>query len=119
MLLQFIHSVAGELGKVEAFLFATRLTRITGYIQRRGIDQAVEEVARVVPDWAGGTRIGETLRSFNFNWARRVLGWGAVVLIISDGWDRGEPELLRRETARLQRSCHRLIWLNPLIGSSA
>ena len=70
-----------------------------------------------MPDWAGGTRIGEVLKVFNFRWARRVLGWGTVVLIISDGWDRGEPELLRHEIARLQRSCHRLIWLNPLLGS--
>ena len=117
MLLHFIHTIAGSLDRVEAFLFATRLTRISGHLKLRGVDSAVEEVARAVPDWAGGTRIGETLKEFNFRWARRVLGWGAVVLIISDGWDRGEPDLLSREMARLQRSCHRLIWLNPLLGS--
>ena len=117
MLLHFIHSVAGGLDRVEAFLFATRLTRITRYLRYRSVDQTVAEVARAVPDWAGGTRIGQALNSFNFQWARRVLGGGAVVLIISDGWDRGEPELLAKESSRLQRSCRRLIWLNPLAGS--
>ena len=117
MLLHFIHSIAGGLDRVEAFLFATRLTRITRYLRFRGIDQAVTEVARAVPDWAGGTRIGQSLKTFNFQWARRVLGGGAVVLLISDGWDRGEPELLAKESSRLQRSCRRLIWLNPLAGS--
>jgi uncharacterized protein with von Willebrand factor type A (vWA) domain len=128
MLLHFIHTIASPErgsragrsaagGRVEAFLFATRLTRITRYLSSRSIDQAVSEVAKAVPDWAGGTRIGETLKTFSFQWARRVLGGGAVVLIISDGWDRGEPELLAREMARLRRSCHRLIWLNPLLGS--
>ncbi len=117
LLLHFIHTIAGDLGKVEAFLFATRITRITRYLNYRSIDQAVNEVARAVPDWAGGTRIGEAVKTFNYDWARRTLGSGPVVLIISDGWDRGEPELLAREMARLQRSCHRLIWLNPLLGS--
>lgn len=117
LLLHFIHTIAGDLGRVEAFLFATRLTRITRYLNYRSIDQAVNEVSRAVPDWAGGTRIGEAIKSFNYAWARRTLGGGPVVLIISDGWDRGEPELLSREMSRLQRSCHRLIWLNPLLGS--
>lgn len=117
MLLHFIHAIAGDLGRVEAFLFATRLTRITRYLNYRSIDQAVNEVARAVPDWAGGTRIGAAVKAYNYDWARRTLGNGAVVLIISDGWDRGEPEVLSKEMARLQRSCHRLIWLNPLLGS--
>ena len=117
LLLHFIHTIAGDLGRVEAFLFATRLTRITRYLNYRSIDQAVNEVGRAVPDWAGGTRIGEAIKAFNYNWARRTLGSGPVVLVISDGWDRGEPELLSREMSRLQRSCHRLIWLNPLLGS--
>ena len=81
------------------------------------MDRALGEVATAVPDWAGGTRIGDALKDFNFYWGRRVLGRGAVVLIISDGWDRGDPDLLRQEIGRLQRSCHRLIWLNPLLGS--
>ncbi|MFZ1756321.1 MAG: VWA domain-containing protein, partial [Caldilineaceae bacterium] len=70
-----------------------------------------------VHDWAGGTRIGEAIHAFNFEWGRRVLGQGAVVMVISDGWDRGEPAQLDAEMARLHRSCHRLIWLNPLLGS--
>ncbi len=117
MLLHFIHTISGEVEKVEAFLFATRLTRITRYLHYRGVDQTVSEVAKAVPDWAGGTQIGQALKTFNFQWLRRVLSGGAVVMIISDGWDRGEPELLAQEAARLQRSCHRLIWLNPLLGS--
>ena len=117
MLLHFMHSVTRGLDRVEAFLFATRLTRITREIARRGVDEAVPKIPGRLPDWAGGTRIGEALRTFNVTWARRVMGRGPVVLLISDGWDRGEPDLLRREMSRLQRSCHRLIWLNPLLGS--
>ena len=117
MLLHFIHSLADDWDRVEAFLFATRLTRVTDRLSRRGIDDAVTGVSRAVPDWAGGTRIGESLRTFNYRWSRRTLGWGSVVLVISDGWDRGDPEVLGRETARLQRSSYRLIWLNPLLGS--
>ena len=119
MLLYFLHCVAGGLDEVEAFLFATRLTRITRHLARHGVDRAVTDIPRVVPDWAGGTRIGQTLRAFNVRWARRILAHGSVVLLISDGWDRGDPALLRGEMARLQRSCHRLIWLNPLLGSPA
>ncbi len=117
MLLHFVHTVAVSGQQLEAFLFATRLTRITRHLEHRGVDRAVSEVARAVPDWAGGTRIGDAIKAFNYRWARRVLRGGAVVLVISDGWDRGEPDLLSREMARLQRSCHRLIWLNPLLGS--
>jgi uncharacterized protein with von Willebrand factor type A (vWA) domain len=122
MLLHFIYSIAGEgrrgpVVRVEAFLFATRLTRITPELRVRGAAGAVPAIPRRVPDWGGGTRIGEALRTFNVRWGRRVLGHGPVVLLISDGWDRGEPEVLRREMARLQRSCHRLIWLNPLLGA--
>ena len=117
MLLHFVHTVAVSGQRLEAFLFATRLTRITRHLDARGVDQAVAQVARAVPDWAGGTRIGEAVKTFNYRWARRVLRSGAVVLVISDGWDRGDPDLLGREMARLQRSCHRLIWLNPLLGS--
>ncbi|MDA1127085.1 MAG: VWA domain-containing protein [Chloroflexi bacterium] len=119
MLLQFIHTIAGAGGnqQLEAFLFATRLTRITRNLRYRSIDQSIDEVSRSVPDWAGGTRIGEAIKTFNYQWLRRVLKGQTVVLIISDGWDRGDPELLAQETSRLQRSCHRLIWLNPLLGS--
>ena len=122
MLLQFIHTIsghtiAGGFQQLEAFLFATRLTRITRNLKYRSIDQSIDEVSKSVPDWAGGTRIGDAIKTFNYQWLRRVLRGQAVVLIISDGWDRGDPELLARETSRLQRSCHRLIWLNPLLGS--
>ena len=126
MLLHFIHALSNEalasdtytgLEHVEAFLFGTRLTRVTRQIERKDIDDAVGEVVKVVEDWGGGTRIGETLKTFNYLWARRVAARGAVVLIISDGWDRGDPKLLHREIERLQRSCFRLIWLNPLLAS--
>ena len=116
MLLHFIYSVAGGDRRVEAFVFATRFTRITGEIARHGVREA-PIVARHVPDWGGGTRIGEAVRAFNVHWARRVVSRGAIVLLISDGWDRGDPEVLGREMARLRRSCRRLIWLNPLLGA--
>ncbi len=119
LLLNFIYSLAkGLTQQVEAFVFSTRLTRITRQVRIRDLDSALSEVSQTVHDWAGGTRIGDSLKTFNFHWGRRVLGRGAVVLLISDGWDRGEPDLLTREISRLQRSCHRLIWLNPLLGSA-
>jgi len=118
LLLQFIYGMKAALSQpVEAFLFSTRLTRITRPLQIRDLDLALENVGQLVNDWAGGTRIGESLKIFNFEWGRRVLGRGAVVLMISDGWDRGDPELLKREMARLKQNCHRLIWLNPLLGA--
>lgn len=104
--------------RTEAFVFATRLTRITRALQRRDVDAALARVSAHVVDWAGGTRIGECLHVFNRDWARRVLGRGAVVLVISDAWDRGDPELFAREVSRLAKSCHRLIWLNPLIATT-
>lgn len=117
MLLHFMHAVFSRRRRVEAFLFATRLTRVTRQLAHRGVDRAVSEVAQAVPDWAGGTRIGDAFKTFNYRWSRRVLGSAAVVLVISDGWDRGDPEILSAEVARLQRSCHQLIWLNPLLGN--
>jgi uncharacterized protein with von Willebrand factor type A (vWA) domain len=118
LLLHFVHTLSSGLQHTEAFVFGTRLTRITRQLRKRDVDDAVRDVSKNVQDWSGGTRIGECLREFNFRWARRVLGHGAVVLIISDGWDRGEPEVLKAEMDRLQHSSHRLIWLNPLLGSS-
>jgi uncharacterized protein with von Willebrand factor type A (vWA) domain len=118
LLLHFIYTLSEGLNRsLEAFVFSTRLTRITRQLQDRDVYQAMKEVSLAVQDWSGGTRIGGALKDFNYNWARRVLGRGAVVLLISDGWDRGDPRLLGHEIARLQRSCHRLIWLNPLLGS--
>lgn len=117
LLLHFAYSLnKGFDAGCETFVFSTRLTRITRQLRERNVDQALRQVAQSVPDWSGGTRIGEALKAFNYGWARRVLGRGAVVLLISDGWDCGEADLLRREMARLQRACYRLIWLNPLLG---
>jgi hypothetical protein len=118
LLLHFIYSLSAGLNQVEAFVFSTRLTRISRQLHHREAERALREIGCSVPDWAGGTRIGEALKEFNFKWGRRVLGRGAVVLIISDGWDRGDIPLLRREMERLSLSCHRLIWLNPLLGFS-
>ncbi|MFQ5410335.1 MAG: VWA domain-containing protein, partial [Anaerolineales bacterium] len=98
LLLRFIYSLAeGLTQSVEAFVFSTRLTRITRQLHGRDVDRVLQEVSQVVPDWSGGTRIGSALKTFNYDWGRRVLGRGAVVLLISDGWDRGEPDTLRRE----------------------
>ncbi|MSO29997.1 MAG: VWA domain-containing protein [Acidobacteria bacterium] len=118
MLLQFVHAMGRRHRRFEAFLFSTRLTRITKELRTRHLDKAVAAVSRSVPDWSGGTRIGDALKLFHQRWARVVLHRGPVVVLISDGWDRGEPDVLRDQMARLQRSCHRLIWLNPLIGTT-
>lgn len=118
VLLHFVHALATREQRVEAFTFSTRLTRITRELAARRIDDALAAAARRVPDWSGGTRIGDALRAFHVRWARYVLRRGAVVLVISDGWDRGEPDRLRQEVARLQRSCHRLVWLSPLLGTA-
>jgi uncharacterized protein with von Willebrand factor type A (vWA) domain len=118
LLLHFIYSLSeGLQQRVEAFVFSTCLTRISRQLRGRDMDQALNQASRLVPDWSGGTRIGEALKAFNYDWGRRVLGQGAVVLLISDGWDRGDVDLLHNEIIRLQRSCYRLIWLNPLLGS--
>jgi uncharacterized protein len=117
MLLYFAYALASSGVRLEAFLFATRLTRITRHLRGTRSEDVMRAVDRAVPDWSGGTRIGDAIRTFNREWGRRVLGHGPVVVLISDGWDRGDPDVLRAEIARLQRSCHRLIWLNPLLGS--
>lgn len=117
ILLKFIYVISSGLDKVEAFAFGTRLTRITHQLKAKDIDTALDQATTQIQDWGGGTRIGESLKMFNYNWGRRVLGQGAIVLIISDGWDRGDIDLLKRELHRLQLSCQRLIWLNPLLGS--
>jgi uncharacterized protein with von Willebrand factor type A (vWA) domain len=117
MLLHFAHAMSQRHGRVEAFVFSTGLTRITPELRLGAIDEAAAAASRIVPDWSGGTRIGESLRAFHQRWARRVLHRSPVVLLVSDGWDRGDPQVLREQVARLQRSCHRLIWLNPLIGT--
>lgn len=117
MLLQFVHGMTAGPHTVESFVFATRLTRITREVARRGGGAALAAVAERTQDWGGGTRIGEALRAFNLHYARRVMRHGPVVLIISDGWDRGDPGMLAQELGRVRRSCRRLVWLNPLLGS--
>jgi hypothetical protein len=116
LLLHFVYGLSSGLNQVEAFVFSTRLTRITRQLHNRDAERALREVTHAVQDWSGGTRIGEALKDFNFLWGRRVLGRGAIVMIISDGWDRGDIPMLRREMQRLSLSCYRLIWLNPLLG---
>ncbi len=118
MLLQFAHALTRRTRQVEAFVFSTRLTRITPRLIRDRSGRALDQVVGEVQDWGGGTRIGEALRAFNVHWARRVMRTGPVVIILSDGWDRGEPALLARELARVRRLGRRLIWLNPLLGAS-
>lgn len=118
MLVHFAHAMTRRHRRVEAFLFSTALTRITLQLRARRPNQALAAISTAVPDWSGGTRIGGSLREFHQRWSRRALRGGPVVLLISDGWDRGDPVVLRDQVARLQRSCHRLIWLNPLIGTT-
>ena len=116
LLMIFAHAIARR-EDLEAFVFSTRLTRITRLLRHRDLDRALDSVSKGVHDFSGGTRIGDALGDFNRRWARRVLGHGAVVIIISDGWDRGDPVRLTSELIHLRRSAHRLIWLNPLLGS--
>jgi uncharacterized protein with von Willebrand factor type A (vWA) domain len=119
MLLLFMHSLTNDRDRVHSFLFGTRLTNVTRHLRNRDIDLALAQVAGLVQDWAGGTRIGTCLKEFNQVWSRRVLGQGAVVLLISDGLDRDAGEGLAVEMERLHKSCRRLIWLNPLLRFDA
>jgi len=115
MLLHFLHAVTNDRDRVHTFLFGTRLTNVTRYLRYKDIDLALEKIAETVQDWSGGTRIGHCLHDFNNSWSRRVLGQGAIVLLITDGLDRDAGVGLGREMDRLHRSCRRLIWLNPLL----
>lgn len=113
-LLRFVHAAVAGRQKVEAFALGTRLTRITRELTSRDPDIAVRAAGERVTDWSGGTRLGSGLRQFNDEWGVRGLARNSIVVILSDGWDRGEPEELRAEMERLQRVTHRLIWVNPL-----
>jgi uncharacterized protein with von Willebrand factor type A (vWA) domain len=115
MLLHFMHALSNDRSRVHTFLFGTRLTNVTRYLKHRDVDEALDGASAAVEDWSGGTRIGECLHVFNQDWSRRVLGQGAVVLLISDGLDRDAGEGLDEEMRRLHGSCRRLIWLNPLL----
>ena len=117
-LLQFAHTAAHAGAKVEVFCFGTRLTRITRELSRQRVDAALDEAARAVVDWEGGTRIGQSLDAFVRHWGRRGVGRGGVVVICSDGLDRGDPEVLALAMERLGRLCHRIVWLNPHKGDN-
>jgi uncharacterized protein with von Willebrand factor type A (vWA) domain len=115
ILLHFLHSVANDRERVSVFLFGTRLSNITRQLKHRDPEFAFQMVSALVPDWSGGTRIGAALQDFNRRWARRVLGQGAVVLLVTDGLERDDTAGLAKAMARLHRSCRQLIWLNPLL----
>ncbi len=115
LFLHFMHAITNDRDRVHTFVFGTRLTNITRHLRHRDVDVALEKVSGGVEDWSGGTRIGHCLHDFNANWSRRVLGQGAVVLMISDGLDRDAGEGIANEIQRLHKSCRRLIWLNPLL----
>jgi uncharacterized protein with von Willebrand factor type A (vWA) domain len=116
ILLQFLHGVTQRHTRTETFVFGTRLTRITPQLQIRNIDAALDHASREIVDFAGGTRIADCLHAFERQHARRVLGRGAVVLIISDGWETGDPAQLAAEMRRIADRAHRVVWLNPLLG---
>lgn len=119
LLLQFLHGMTQGLRETETFVFGTRLTRITAELRLRNLDVALHHASRQIVDFAGGTRIGQSLGTFNRVHGRRVLRRGAVVLLVSDGWETGDAAVLDAELRRLKRRCHRLVWLNPLLGGPA
>lgn len=113
-LLRFAHAAVAATGRVEAFAVGTRLTRMTRELSRRDPDDALARAAAAIEDFSGGTRLGEGLQAFNDEWGQRGMARGAVVVILSDGWDRGDPDQLAEQMARLQRIAHRVVWVNPL-----
>lgn len=115
MFLHFLHAITNDRDRVHTFVFGTRLTNVTRCLRHRDVDLAMGEIADMVADWSGGTRIGSSIREFNLRWSRRVLGQNAVVLMITDGLDRDVGEGLGEEMERLHKSCRRLLWLNPLL----
>jgi uncharacterized protein with von Willebrand factor type A (vWA) domain len=117
--LQFLTSAAGAGPRSEAFVFATRLTRLTRALASRQPERAIERAAAAAPDWSSGTRIGDALKAFNDRHGRRGMARGAVVVILSDGWERGDPAEVEREMGRLSRLAHRIVWVNPRVSASA
>ncbi len=117
LFLYFLYALVQDARQIETFVFGTRLTRLTSVLKKKKIESVLGELSKSIMDWSGGTRIGESIKEFNFRWSRRVLGRGSIVVIISDGWDRGNLALLEKEIRRLRRMSTRLIWLNPLAGS--
>ena len=117
--LQFLTCAAGSGPHAEAFVFATRLTRLTRALAGRHPERAIQRAAAAAPDWSSGTRIGDALKKFNDRHGRRGMARGAVVVILSDGWERGDPMLVGREMERLARLAHRIVWVNPRVSASA
>jgi uncharacterized protein with von Willebrand factor type A (vWA) domain len=116
-LLQFIHAMQNTIGKVESFVFSTSLTRVTEYFKNDDILEALDRIAREVHDWSGGTRIGQSLTTFNQVWAKKLLNRHTIVVILSDGLDTGDAEILRTAMEDLQEHAGKVVWLNPLLGS--
>ncbi len=116
-LMQFAYAAMAAGRRVETFVFGTRLTRVTRTLRTKDPDRALEEIGRQVEDWEGGTRIGESLKTLLDGWSQRAALRGAVVVLCSDGLERGDPDLLREQMARLRRLAHRVVWVNPLKGS--
>ena len=117
--LQFLTCAAGSGPKAEAFVFATRLTRLTRALASRRPERAIQRAAAAAPDWSSGTRIGDALKEFNDRHGRRGMARGAVIVILSDGWERGDPMLVGREMERLARLAHRIVWVNPRVSAGA
>ena len=113
-LIRFVHAAVAGRQKVEAFALGTRLTRLTRELSTRDPDEALRRAATRVLDYGGGTRLGEGMRAFNDEWGQRGMARGAIVVILSDGWDRGEPDVLAEQMERLHRAAHKVIWVNPL-----
>jgi len=116
--LQFLTCAAGSGPNAEAFVFATRLTRLTRALRSRSPERALQRAAAAAPDWSSGTRIGDALKAFNDRHGRRGMARGALVVILSDGWERGDPALVAREMERLSRLAYRIVWVNPRVGAS-
>lgn len=117
-LIQFIYGMQQEINEIEVAVFSTRLTNITGLLRRKGIEEGLREMAEVVPDWSGGTKIGESIIGFYREFARSFTANRSIVILISDGWDQGDADVLQRSMEMLNRHAYKLIWLNPLLGSS-
>ncbi len=115
--MRFLHTVVVARGRVEVFALGTRMTRITRELSSRDPDAALDAAAHRVVDWSGGTRLGEGLRVFNDGWGIRGMARGATVVVISDGWERGDADLLAEQMARLQRVADKIVWVNPLKAS--
>jgi uncharacterized protein with von Willebrand factor type A (vWA) domain len=117
LLLRFVQAISGSAVRAESFVFSTRLTRVTRILRDRDRDRALAKVSEAVNDWAGGTRIGEALRAFNDRHGRRGMARDAVVVVFSDGWERGDPALVGREMERLSRLAYRIVWVNPRVAA--